>query len=368
MLTGPPVLSPFHRLRQIRLPPAPRWLREGVWEPLRETVRSWYADSAPRWSAAIAFYTIFSLAPVLIIVIAVAGGLWGDLAVRAAVVGQFRELLGDAGARQVERLIQAALPGGSGRLATVAGVVTLLVGATAVFTTLRNALNAVWGITRDSGGGIWQSVRTQLRTRLLSFALVLCMAFLLAASLVVNAALTGVGLWIRERLPAPVPVLRLIETAVTLTVLWLLFALIFRWLPDASIAWRDVWIGAAATALLFSAGKLGIGFYLGRSGTASAYGVAGSVVLILLWVYYSAMVFLLGAEFTEVYSRRWGSRIRPAGVEVAKPRPEDGFSTPRPKQSSTEDAQLRAEGRDVGPAPARGSGAVRQAARDERDD
>jgi membrane protein len=327
-------VTPFARLRQLRLPRAPRWLREGVWEPLQETVRSWYADSAPRWSAAIAFYTIFSLAPVLIIVIAVAGSLWGDVAVRAEVVGQFRALLGDVGARQVEHLIQAALPSGSGRRATVAGIATLLVGATAVFTTLRNALNGVWGITRDAEGGVWHSVRTHLRTRLLSFAVVLCMAFLLAASLIVNAALAGVGLWIRERLPAPVPVLRLIETGVTLVVLWLLFAVIFRWLPDARIAWKDVWIGAAATALLFSAGKLGIGFYLGRSGIASAYGVAGSVVLILLWVYYSAMVFLLGAEFTEVYSRRWGSRIRAAGAEAPKPRQEDGFSVPRRKEAA----------------------------------
>jgi membrane protein len=318
-------------------------LRECVWQPLQETVRSWYADSAPRWSAAIAFYTIFSLAPVLIIVIAVAGSLWGDLAVRAEVVGQFGELLGDAGARQVEHLIQAALPRGGGRPATVAGVVALLVGATAVFTTLRNALNAVWGITRGSDDGLWRTVRSHLRTRLLSFAVVLCMAFLLAASLVVNAALAGVGLWIRERLPAPVPVLRITETGVTLVGLWLLFALIFRWLPDALIEWKDVWIGAAATALLFSAGKLGIGFYLGRSGTASAYGVAGSVVLILLWVYYSAMVFLLGAEFTEVYSRRWGSRIRADDAHVSKPRPEDGFSAARLKPSSTEPRPARAE-------------------------
>lgn len=310
---------------------APRWLRAGVWEPSRETVRSWYADSAPRWSAAIAFYTIFSLAPVLIIVIAVAGALWGDQAVRQEVVSQFRELLGAPGARQVEHLIEAALPRGGGRPATMAGVLTLLVGATAVFTTLRNALNAVWGVTTATGGGVWRSVRTHLRTRLLSFAVVLCMAFLLAASLVVNAALAGVGLWVRQRLPAPVPVLRLIETGVTLVVLWLLFAVIYRWLPDARIAWKDVWIGAAATALLFSGGKLAIGFYLGRSGVASAYGVAGSVVLILLWVYYSAMVFLLGAEFTEVYSRRWGSHILERNGRGPKPRLADGFSAARPK-------------------------------------
>jgi membrane protein len=344
-----------------------------VWEPLQETARSWYADSAPRWSAAIAFYTIFSLAPVLIIVIAVAGSLWGDRAVRMEVVGQFRELIGDAGARQVEHLIQAALPSGSGRPATALGVVTLLVGATAVFTTLRNALNAVWGVAQERTDGIWRSVRTHLRTRLLSFAVVLCMAFLLAASLIVNAALAGVGLWIRQRLPAPVPVVRLIETGVTLVVLWLLFAVIFRWLPDARIAWKDVWIGAAATALLFSAGKLGIGFYLGRSGIASAYGVAGSVVLILLWVYYSAMVFLLGAEFTEVYSRRWGSRIRAAEAEVAKPHAEDGFSATRRKEPTgetrSESEHRAAERRHVDGARALGRGEpLGQARRNEGDE
>jgi membrane protein len=307
-----------------------RWAREYVWEPARETAKAWYADNAPRWSAALAFYTIFSLAPVLIIVIAVAGALWGDQAVRSEVVGQFRELLGDRGAQQVEHLIQAALPRGGGRPATLLGVLTLLIGATAAFTTLHNALNAIWGVMPMDEPSLWRNVRGHLRTRLLSLALVLCMAFLLLASLVVSAALAGVGLWIRERLPAPIPVLRVLEAGITLVVLWLLFAAIFRWLPDARIAWKDVWMGAAATALLFSGGKLAIGLYLGRSGLASAYGVAGSVVLLLLWVYYSTMVFLFGAEFTEVYSRRWGSHSGPAAREP-KPRAADGFSAPRRK-------------------------------------
>lgn len=306
-----------------------RLLRDRVWTPAREAVEAWYDDSAPRWSAAIAFYTIFSLAPVLIIVTAVAGALWGDQAVRAEVLGQFRELLGERGAQQVDQLIRAALPRGGGLPATVAGVATLLLGATAVFTTLRNALNAVWGVVPAKSPGVWRGAWVYVRTRLLSFAVVLCMSFLLAASLVVNAGLSALGDWMGERLPAPVPVLRLVETAVTFGVLWLLFAVIFRWFPDARIAWKDVWIGAAVTAALFSAGKLGIGLYLGRAGVASAYGVAGSVVLVLLWVYYSAMVFLLGAEFTEVYSRRWGSHIRP--VDVSKPHPADGFSAPRDK-------------------------------------
>jgi membrane protein len=313
-----------------------RSVHSRVWEPARETLKAWYDDSAPRWSAAIAFYTIFSLAPVLIIVIAVAGTLWGDEAVRTEVLAQFQQLIGDRGAQQMEHLIAAALPRGSGRPATLAGVATLLVGATAVFMTLRNALNAVWGVTPVQASGVWRSVWVHLRIRLLSFALVLCLAFLLATSLVVSAGLAGLGAWISERLPAPVPVLRLIETAVTFAVLWLLFAVIFRWLPDARIAWKDVWIGAAATALLFSAGKLAIGLYLGRSAVASAYGVAGSVVLTLLWVYYSAMVFLLGAEFTEVYARRWGSHIRPFdGAAADRRRPADGFSAPRSKADDT---------------------------------
>jgi membrane protein len=308
-----------------------RLLRERVGTPAREALKAWYEDSAPRWSAALAFYTIFSLAPVLFIVTAVAGALWGDQAVRTEILGQFRELLGERGARQVDQMIQAALPQGGGLPATAAGVATLLLGATAVFTTLRSALNAVWGVAPATAPGLWRSAWAHVRTRLLSFALVLCMAFLLAVSLVMSAGLSALGGWMGERLPAPVPVLRLVETAVTFGVLWLLFAVIFRWLPDARIAWGDVWIGAAATAALFSAGKLGIGLYLGRAGVASAYGVAGSVVLILLWVYYSAMVFLLGAEFTEVYSRRFGSQIRPLEERAGKAHPVDGFSVPRDK-------------------------------------
>jgi membrane protein len=310
-----------------------RSLHTLAWQPARETVEAWYEDSAPRWSAAIAFYTIFSLAPVLVIVIAVAGSLWGDTAVRREVLGQFRDLLGARGAEQVDQLIGAALPPGRGLAPSVLGAITLLVGATAVFTTLRNALNAVWGVVPAKSSGVWRSVRLHLRTRLLSFALLLCMAFLLVASLVVSAGLSGLGAWIAERLPAPIPVLRLTEMAVTAGVLWLLFAMIFKWLPDALIDWKDVWVGAAATSLLFSAGKLAIGLYLGRSGLASAYGVAGSVVLILLWVYYSAMVFLLGAEFTQVYARRWGSRIRSPypEPEADKARAADGFNAPRAK-------------------------------------
>jgi membrane protein len=268
-------------------------MRERVSTPSREALKAWYDDSAPRWSAAIAFYTIFSLAPVLVIVTAVAGALWGDQAVRHEVLGQFRDLLGDRGAQQVDQLIRAALPPGGGGLATAAGVGTLLLGATAVFTTLRNALNSVWGVVPAESPGIWRNAWTYLWTRVLSVAVVLCMAFLLAASLVVSAGLSALGGWMGERLPAPVPVLRLADTAVTFGVLWLL--------------------------------------YLGRSGVASAYGVAGSVVLILLWVYYSAMVFLLGAEFTEVYSRRWGSHIRALERPEPKPRPPDGFSAPRAK-------------------------------------
>lgn len=275
-------------------------------QALKETVKEWYDDSAPVWSAAIAFYTVFSLAPILVVVVGLAGLVWEQRAVREAVREEFEQMAGPRAAGQVETVIDRAYQPEEGRWATLAGVAAVFLGATAVFGTLRSALNTVWGVTESAS--LWRSL---VLGRLLSFAMVLAVAFLLMVSLVVSAALAGFGHWIDARLPASVPTLRLINIVVSWLVFTLLFAAIFKWLPDTHISWKDVWVGASVTSVLFAIGKVGIGAYLGRTTVASAYGAAGSLVILLLWIYYSAMAFLLGAEFTQVYARRWGSQIVP---------------------------------------------------------
>lgn len=277
----------------------------------REAFAAWLRDGAPHWSAAIAFYTIFSLAPVLLLSTVIASALWKAGPVQRDVLAWFEPLLGERGAAQVSTLISRALPSESGALAGAIGALVLLVGATAVFVSLRGALNAVWNVAGEAPGG----VAGVLLGRLRALAALLGLAVLIAASVLANAAAAALGGRLRDWLPIPLPLVRGAELLVSLVALTLFFAMLFKWLPDAVLAWKDVWIGAATTALLFVGGRIAIGAYLGTSGIASAYGVAGSIVMILLWVYYSAMIFLYGAELTQVYARRFGSRIRPAGAE-----------------------------------------------------
>jgi membrane protein len=283
-----------------------------AWQVVADTFREWFEDNAPMFGAALAFYSIFSLSPLLVIAIAVAGLVFGREAVEAQVLAQFTDLLGDQGATQVQMLVSNAARPEHGIPATILGVVTLFVGAMAVFNQLKVALNTIWGVQSQAG-----VFRTFVMDRLLSFAMVQCIAFLLLVSLVVNAGLAALSSLIQGWVPEMAMLLLVAGFLVSLLVVTVLFAAIFKILPDARIAWRDVWVGALATALLFTLGKFLIGLYLGRSSVASIYGAAGSLVVLLLWVYYSAQVFLLGAEFTQVYARRWGSRILPARRAVA---------------------------------------------------
>jgi membrane protein len=283
-----------------------------TWQVVRDTFREWFEDNAPMYGAALAFYSIFSLAPLLVIAIAVAGLAFGREAVQGHVLAQFSDLLGTQGARQVEIVLRNAAESPSGPTATVLGVITLFVGATAVFNQLKVALNTIWGVPTQPG-----AVRSFFVDRLLSFAMVQCIAFLLLISLLVNAALAAAARAVERFVPDMAALLLVAGFVFSLLVVTVLFAAIFKILPDVRIAWMDVWVGALATALLFSLGKFLIGLYLGRSSVASVYGAAGSLVVLLLWVYYSAQVFLLGAEFTQVYARRWGSRILPGRHEVA---------------------------------------------------
>jgi membrane protein len=292
--------------------PLLRRVAVATWQVVRDTFREWFEDNAPMFGAALAFYSIFSLAPLLVIAIGVAGLAFGREAVQTHVLAQFADLLGTQGARQVEIVLRNSADSETGLVATILGIVTLFVGATAVFTQLKVALNTIWGVPSEA-----TTVRSFFMDRLVSFAMVQCIAFLLLVSLLVNAALAAVSKALERFVPDMAALLLATGFVLSLLVVTVLFAAIFKILPDARIAWRDVWVGALATALLFTLGKFLIGLYLGRSSVASIYGAAGSLVVLLLWVYYSAQVFLLGAEFTQVYARRWGSRILPRHQAVA---------------------------------------------------
>lgn len=266
--------------------------------------KAWVDDYAPSMGAAISYYTVFSIAPLLVIVIAVAGALFGREAVQGLISDQLSGLIGGEGARFVENLVAAASDTDKGLVAGIISFFVLLVGATTVFAELQSALDRIWHVPESKKpSGVW----AVLRARLLSFGLILGLAFLLMASLVVSTALAAFGAWAGGLMPGWETVLHGINTAVSLGVFTLLFAMIFKLLPSTDIAWRDVWIGAFATAVLFEIGKLLIGLYIGKSGMTESFAAAGSLVVLLAWVYYAAQIFLLGAEFTKVYADEHGS-------------------------------------------------------------
>ncbi|HWC51310.1 MAG TPA: YihY/virulence factor BrkB family protein [Nitrospira sp.] len=286
------------------------------WSLIKEAVNDWSHDRAPRLGAALAYYTVFSLVPFLVVIIALIGMVFGEEAARSAILSQIATLVGEQSAAAIKDMIQRAEQPSTGLIATGLAVVTLLFGASGVFGQLQDALNTVWGIEPKEGRGIWGFVKD----RFLSFVAVLGTGFLLLVSLILSSALAAIGDWFSGLLPLPETVLHLLNFALSFAVITGLFALIFKILPDAKVAWKDVRVGAVLTAGLFTVGKYALGLYLGKSNVASAYGAAGSLVLILLWVYYSAQILLFGAEFTQVYANRFGERIIPApGAQVADP-------------------------------------------------
>lgn len=267
--------------------------------------RAWRDDYASSMGAAIAFYTVFSIAPLLIIVIAVAGFIGGEAAVRGEVIQQLGALFGPEGAESVQTLIRSADRPAHGLMATVASIVILLVGATRVFAELQSALDRIWKVPDlQHTAGWWR----MLRARLLSLGLVLGMGFLLLVSLVISAGLAVVSTWTSGLLPGWEVLLQIFNALASFVISTVLFAVIFKYMPQASVAWRDVWIGALVTAILFEVGKVLIGLYVGKSSTISSLTAAGSFVVVLIWVYYAAQVFLLGAEFTWFYANHHGSR------------------------------------------------------------
>lgn len=271
---------------------------------IKETFKEWQKDKAPTLAAALAFYTVFSLAPLLIIVIAIAGLVFGQEAAQGQLVGQLQSLVGKDGAETIQQLVANASNPQSGIVATLIGVATLLWGATNVFTNLKEALNMIWNVEPPPGRG-WMGF---LQDRVLSFAMILSIGFLLLVSLVISAVLAAVNQWLNGLLHIPVGLWQLIDFGISFSVVTVLFALIYKFLPDVKLAWNDVWVGAAITSVLFTIGKSLIGIYLGSSGIGSTYGAAGSFVILLLWINYSAQILFLGAEFTQVWTNRYGSR------------------------------------------------------------
>jgi membrane protein len=269
------------------------------------SVLSWFKDEASSMGAAIAFYTLFSTAPILLIVIWIASAFIPADAVQAHILSQLQLLLGNTGADAVHTLLVSAKYSGKSALSTTAGVVALLVGATSVFAELQNSLNRIWHTPKAHEQGLWQLVRS----RLLSFGLVLGVGFLLLVSLIVSAGLEGLGTWFGGFFANWHSVVLSIDMILGFAITNVLFAMIYKYVPREQLDWGDVWLGALVTTVLFTIGKLIIVVYLGRVAFASAYGAAGSFVVLLLWIYYSAQIFLLGAEFTYSYAYQQGSRI-----------------------------------------------------------
>jgi membrane protein len=280
---------------------------------LKQTASEWMEDDAPSLGAALAYYTVFSLAPLMTIAIAMAGFFFGKEAAQGQIFDELRVLLGEEGGKAVEEMVQSAnAQPTAGVVATIISVIILLFGASGVFGQLQASLNKMWGVKPKPGRG----VLGMIQDRLLSFGFTLVVGFLLLVSLLLTAGIALVADWLGGLMPGSETLAQTLNLVLSLAMITLLFAMIFKFLPDAKIAWRDVWIGAFLTAVLFTIGKFALGIYLGKSGVASSYGAAGSLIVLLLWVYYSSQILFFGAEFTQVYANRFGSRVAPADDAV----------------------------------------------------
>jgi membrane protein len=276
-----------------------------IWAVIKDAASQWANDKAWRLGAALAYYTVFSIAPLLVIVIAVLGMVYGQEAAEGRISEQMSGLVGPQGGKAIEAMVQSASQPGRGITGTILGIAMLVFGATGLFVQLQDALDTIWDVKPKSGRGVWGFIKD----RFLSFTMILGIAFLLLVSLVISAALSALGTLFGDFKSSILGLI--ITTAIDLTVVTALFAMIYRFLPDAKIAWKDVWLGAAITAILFAVGKLAIGLYLGSSGVASGFGAAGSLAVLLVWLYYSAQIFLFGAELTRSYAILLGEGFEP---------------------------------------------------------
>ncbi|HEY4445383.1 MAG TPA: YihY/virulence factor BrkB family protein [Steroidobacteraceae bacterium] len=270
------------------------------------SIRAWFSHDAASMGAALSFYTLFSIAPVLLVATWIGGSVLDRAAVRQHVLAQMQGLMGEAGATAVSSLLAGSAHFGGGTVATIVGIASLLIGATSVFGELQRDLDLVWETPRTAAmGGVWEIVRT----RILSFGLILGVGFLLLVSLVMSAALAAVSGWMQTLMSQWKVLLFVVDLILGLGLATVLFAMIYKFLPHQTIAWGDVWTGALVTAVLFTVGKALISMYLSKSAFMSGYGAAGSLLVLLLWIYYSAQIFLLGAEFTRMFAYAHGSRI-----------------------------------------------------------
>ena len=280
------------------------WYRD-LSQVVKVAAVNWVDDYAQSMGAALAFYTMFSIAPLLLIVISVAGFFFGEEAARGEIFYQLRDLLGAPGALAVQGLLESVGKPRENYVTAFFGILFLYIGATSVFAELQDALNRIWKVpTKANGSGVWRF----LRNRLLSFGMILGIGFLLMVSLTFSAGLAALNKWWDPRFSGWGDVAQSIEVAISIALVTMVFAMIYKAMPRAKIDWKDVWVGATVTSLLFIAGKFLIGAYIGRSGISTGFGAAASLVVVLLWVYYSAQIFLFGAEFTWAYAHKFGSR------------------------------------------------------------
>src|SRR5688572_15920863 len=283
---------------------------------LRQAVAAWWNDQAPSKGAALAYYSVFSIAPLLFIMIAVAGIFFGAEAVRGVVFAQVADLMGENGAEAIEEMLANVSGPESGGWAAVLSVGILIFGATSVFGQLQTALDTIWEVPPQAKAEKYSAIWTFVKGRLLSFGLVLALAFLVVVSLLMSAAMSALGKWWGPAFGEREALAHAVNIVVSSGMLVLVFAAIYKFMPRARIEWRDVWVGAGVTVALFVVGKFLIGLYLGKSDVGSSFGAFGSIVIVMVWVYYSAQIFLLGAEFTWVYAHHSGSRqSRPAAAE-----------------------------------------------------
>jgi membrane protein len=278
-----------------------------IWQLLKQTFDEWNEDKASRLAAALAYYTIFSIAPLLVIVIAIAGLVFGEEAARGEIVAQIQGLVGRSGAEVIETAIQNANQPATGSIASIISIGALLFGAIGVFAQLQDALNTIWEVQPKPG----RPVKGFVRRNVLSFTMVLGIGFLLLVSLIISATLSAISSYFSHLVPGFDVLWQVVNFLISFGITSFLFAMIFKFLPNVQITWGDVWIGAIITSLLFSIGRFLLGWYLGNGSFGSTYGAAGSLIIILAWVYYAAQILFFGAEFTQVYARSFGSQIMP---------------------------------------------------------
>jgi membrane protein len=302
-----------------------------LWSVTIAAAQDWWEDNCLRLAASLAYYTALSLAPLVLLIVGVVGMVLGREQVAGQLATQLESLMGPAGRELVNSILTTTSPEG-GALATVVGLVTLVIGATAVFGELQTTMNLIWEVRPAPTNGVWAGIWAWLRGRVFSLAIVFALAFLLLVSLVVSAALAGAAALFWG--PEQTLLSRLLEIVVSLVVLTLGFALLFKYVPDAEIRWRDVWLGGLVTAVLFTLGKTAIGYYLGHASVGSAYGAAGSMVVLLVWVYYSALIVFFGAEFTQAWAtRQSGVAPQPHAVSGAAPQTKGEAAAERTRRS-----------------------------------